>query len=202
MAVDEALLRLSREPVLRIYGWNEAAVSLGYFQKWVLAGDRPFVRRYTGGGLVDHAADFTYTVVFPQSHPWLGRSLLESYSEIHRGVVQALAGIGIEAVLAKTCDAHESSACFQKAVKFDVKVGDEKVAGAAQRRTREGVLQQGSILLGTKRHDESFRQALPQALAEIFQEEMIDSVLSPDETALAANLAQERYGTKAWNQRR
>src|SRR5277367_1833538 len=71
MAIDEALLREVREPVLRIYEWNVPAVSLGYFQPAALAGDRPFIRRYTGGGLVDHARDVTYTLVVPRKHPWM-----------------------------------------------------------------------------------------------------------------------------------
>jgi lipoate-protein ligase A len=202
MAVDEALLRLSREPVLRIYGWNEAAVSLGYFQHWTLAGERPFVRRYTGGGLVDHAADFTYTLVFPRDHSWLTRSLLESYSEIHRGVARALAEIGVETVLAQTCEDHESPACFKKAVKFDVTAGGRKVAGAAQRRTREGVLQQGSILLEKNALYEALRKKLPQVLGEILREKMFASELSPEEKALASALGAERYSTARWNQRR
>ena len=79
MAVDEALLRNVREPVLRIYEWSVPAVSLGYFQPSALAGERPFVRRYTGGGLVDHAHDVTYTIVLPRAHPWLQLSAPEDY---------------------------------------------------------------------------------------------------------------------------
>jgi lipoate-protein ligase A len=85
MAIDEALLREVLEPVLRIYEWNVPAVSLGYFQPAALAGDRPFVRRYTGGGLVDHARDITYTIVVPRAHPWMELSAPESYRYIHRG---------------------------------------------------------------------------------------------------------------------
>ncbi|MFM8654567.1 MAG: lipoyl protein ligase domain-containing protein [Verrucomicrobiota bacterium] len=55
MAIDESLLRHARAPVLRIYGWEETCVSIGYFQKAsVVAAGTSFVRRYTGGGLVEH----------------------------------------------------------------------------------------------------------------------------------------------------
>src|SRR5580692_3099009 len=84
MAVDEALLREVREPVLRLYEWSVPAVSLGYFQSASLAPeDRPFVRRYTGGGLVDHARDITYTLVLPRAHPWMEFPAPESYAHIH-----------------------------------------------------------------------------------------------------------------------
>src|SRR5277367_5383821 len=99
MAVDEALLREVRAPVLRLYEWNVQAVSLGYFQPSALAGERPFVRRYTGGGLVDHAHDVTYTIVLPRKHPWMELSMPESYRFVHNGVQAALAACGIESEL-------------------------------------------------------------------------------------------------------
>ena len=115
MAIDEALLRDVREPVLRIYEWSVPAVSLGYFQPHALAGDRPFIRRYTGGGLVDHAHDVTYTVVLPRAHEWMELSAPESYCHIHRGVQAALAACGVVSELTPAAQAVESEACFQKA---------------------------------------------------------------------------------------
>src|SRR3984957_6431699 len=123
MAVDETLLREVRQPVLRIYEWNVPAVSLGYFQPALLAGTRPFVRRYTGGGLVDHAHDVTYTLVLPRAHPWAELSAPDSYRHIHRGVQAALTTCGIESELARIAHAGESDACFQKPVRFDIVAG-------------------------------------------------------------------------------
>ena len=147
MAVDEALLRNVSAPVLRIYEWSVPAVSLGYFQPSALAGDRPFVRRYTGGGLVDHAHDVTYTIVLPRAHPWMEMSAPESYCHIHRGVQAALKACGIVSELTPSAHDVESHACFAKPVKFDIVAPTGKLSGAAQRRTREGLLHQGSILL-------------------------------------------------------
>src|SRR5476649_781640 len=132
MAVDEALLREIREPVLRIYEWNVPAVSLGYFQPAALAGERPFIRRYTGGGLVDHARDVTYTLVLPRAHPWMELSAPESYGHIHRGVQAALAACDIESELATAAHAGESDACFAKPVRFDLVAAERKLSGAAQ----------------------------------------------------------------------
>ena len=70
MAIDESLLRHVQSPVLRIYSWDQPCVSIGYFQKAQLAPtDRPMVRRFTGGGLVEHGKDLTYTHVLPPPHP-------------------------------------------------------------------------------------------------------------------------------------
>ena len=77
MALDEALLEFasqSGKPVSRFYGWVERAASFGYSQKYGevarLTVLRPLVRRPTGGGLVPHDADWTYSLVFPPGHWW------------------------------------------------------------------------------------------------------------------------------------
>ena len=80
MAVDEALLaampRLC-QPVLRFYGWTEPAATFGYFQRYAEVASRtplrPLIRRPTGGGIVPHDADWTYSLAFPAGHDWHGR---------------------------------------------------------------------------------------------------------------------------------
>jgi lipoate-protein ligase A len=202
MAVDEALLRLVREPVLRLYEWSVPAVSLGYFQAAYLAGDRPFVRRYTGGGLVDHAHDLTYTVVLPRSHPWMEMSAPESYCHIHHGVQAALTACGITSELTPAAHDVESHACFAKPVKFDIVVPTGKVSGAAQRRTREGLLHQGSILLPDPARNGDLRAGFAKAFATKLELAIKASELTAEESARAAELERERYSTDAWNRAR
>ncbi|MEM1060510.1 MAG: biotin/lipoate A/B protein ligase family protein [Verrucomicrobiota bacterium] len=206
MAVDEALLRAMRSrgrPVLRIYGWDRPCQSLGYFQPAAEAiPDLPFVRRYTGGGLVDHREDLTYTVVLPRAHPLLGVSMAESYAAMHEGVAEALTLIGLDAELAAQADATDSSACFQKAVCYDVTVHGRKVAGAAQRRTREGLLHQGSVLLPDPGQRPDLRKVLPEAMAEALRIEFSRDEITPEEAERAAKFERERYATEAWNQQR
>jgi lipoate-protein ligase A len=204
MAVDETLLREVREPVLRIYEWNVPAVSLGYFQPAALAGARPFVRRYTGGGLVDHAHDVTYTLVLPRSHPWMELSAPESYRHVHRGVQAALAACGIASELTAEENAHasESDACFQKPVRFDIVAGASKLSGAAQRRTREGLLHQGSILLPDPARNADLRRAFAQAFAACLELTLSPGDLTATEMARAVDLEQDRYTADAWNRSR
>jgi lipoate-protein ligase A len=203
MAIDEALLREVREPILRIYEWDVPAVSLGYFQPAALAPeDRPFVRRYTGGGLVDHAHDVTYTIVLPRAHPWMELSMPESYRHIHNGVQSALAACGIESELTPTAYAIESDACFAKPVRYDIVAHDRKLSGAAQRRTREGLLHQGSILLHDPARNGDLRRAFSIAFAKRLDLEMDPDDLTPPETARAIGLEHDRYATEAWNRLR
>ena len=97
MALDEALLEAAPrlgQPVLRFYSWTEPAASFGYFQRYAeierLTPLRPLVRRPTGGGLVPHDADWTYSLAFPPSDEWYRLSATESYRRVHEWIQRGL----------------------------------------------------------------------------------------------------------------
>src|SRR5215211_655886 len=152
MAIDSALLDhiyAVDKPVLRFYSWTEPAASCGDFQ---LHGEvsrattlRPLVRRPTGGGIVPHDHDWTYSLVFPPSHGWYALKAVESYRRVHDWVRAAFAHLGVEAHLAAKAERQGIGQCFAGAEQFDVLLRDRKIAGAAQRRTRGGLLIQGSV---------------------------------------------------------
>ena len=203
MAVDEALLRAVKQPILRIYEWDRPAVSIGYFQSMaVVPSGREFIRRYTGGGLVDHLADVTYTVILPRGESVLDLSTTESYRQIHEAVVKSLQMLGVAAVLTPCCDPEERDSCFERAVKYDIVLGEDKVAGAAQRRTREGMLQQGSVLLKDEELREKLRVKLPLFFAEVFGVSFEEEELSAAEREATRKLEESRYGTLEWNQQK
>lgn len=203
MAVDEALLRSSSTPLLRIYEWEENAVSIGYFQKWgEVPEGRPFVRRWTGGGLVDHAADLTYTVIVPRSHRAAQLSTLDAYRLFHSAVREALLSLGIRAELADQSEPEPSARCFARPVRFDVMAGGKKVAGGAQRRAREGLLHQGSILLPEALDRSRLASALSWAVGRSLAANLFLDPLSPEEVGLAERLERERYATDQWNRQR
>jgi lipoate-protein ligase A len=152
MALDEALLESAPElgrPVLRFYGWLETAASFGYAQKYAEVGRwtmlRPLVRRPTGGGLVPHDADWTYSVVIPPRHPWHRLKAVESYRRVHEWIRDAFAILNVATTLAPPSQKEIPGQCFAGAEEFDVLWQGRKIAGAAQRRTRSGLLIQGSI---------------------------------------------------------
>jgi lipoate-protein ligase A len=152
MALDEALLqavpRLGR-PVLRFYGWTERAASFGYFQKYSeierLTTLRPLIRRPTGGGLVSHDADWTYSLAFPPGDYWYSLAAIESYRRVHEWIQAAFARLNIPTDVADECRKTQPGQCFQGHEEFDLLWHGQKIAGAAQRRTRDGLLIQGSI---------------------------------------------------------
>jgi lipoate-protein ligase A len=152
MALDEALLenvlRLGR-PVLRFYGWTEPAATFGYFQKFSEVERathlRPLIRRPTGGGLVPHDADWTYSAVFPPGHEWHSLKAEESYRRIHDWLRLAFAELKVETGLAPCCKKTLPGQCFAGYEKFDLLWRGKKIAGAAQRRNKLGLLIQGSV---------------------------------------------------------
>jgi lipoate-protein ligase A len=202
MAVDEALLRRVTAPVLRLYSWDRPAVSIGYFQSPdVVPPGREFVRRFTGGGLVDHAGDRTYTLVLPREHPLGLAGASSSYCSIHRALVRALEAAGVAATLTSEDLPGVEGVCFRKPVRHDVlDAGGVKLAGAAQRRTREGVLHQGSIRAGDL--PTGWTECLAPAFAELLDVAWIRSDLAADEESLALGLERSRYGCAEWNRSR
>jgi len=159
MRIDAALLadseKLGGAPVLRLYGWDRPSVTIGYTQKEDAVpdrGSREVVKRPTGGGVVFHDNDLTYTVVVPAGHWIEGLDRVESYRAIHKALVRALGSFGIECLLTGESSGKVDRAtmrCFATPTKYDVLAADSglKVAGAAQRRTKNGVLHQGSVAL-------------------------------------------------------
>lgn len=210
MALDEALLhaapRLGR-PVLRFYGWTEPAASFGYFQKYPqierLTTLRPLVRRPTGGGLVPHDADWTYSLVFPPVHYWYSLSATDSYRRVHEWIRAAFARLDLATDLAPACSKSLPGQCFQGHEMYDLLCRGQKIAGAAQRRTRDGLLIQGSVQpqrLSTARPD--WEQAMCDAARSEqgaqWEEFTPDARLA--ERALA--LARQKYSQASYNRKR
>ena len=209
MACDEALLeavaRLGR-PVLRFYGWTEPAATFGYFQKFAeverMTKWRPLIRRPTGGGLVPHDADWTYSLIFPPGDAWYELSAMESYRHVHEWIQAAFRQLGTPTDLASCCRKGVPGQCFIGAEKFDVLLADRKIAGAAQRRTRDGLLIQGSIQppAGANRgeFEKAFRAVAQTLWGVDWKVLRIDAGLHDR----VEELMREKYSRKEFNERR
>jgi lipoyl(octanoyl) transferase len=152
MAWDEALLesvaRLGA-PVLRCYGWTQPAATFGYFQHYAeierTTHLRPLIRRPTGGGLVPHDADWTYSLAFPPGHEWHVLRAEDSYRSVHEWLQRAFARLNVSTEVAPCCKKSLPGQCFAGYEKFDLLWHGKKIAGAAQRRNQLGLLIQGSV---------------------------------------------------------
>jgi lipoyl(octanoyl) transferase len=194
MAVDQWLAETCDAPVLRSYRWTPGWGSFGYFVK---TADLPgnglrWVRRWTGGGIVDHRADWTYTLFVPRGFGLAEARGAESYRVIHAALVAALRGSGVEARLSGEMPLAIGGECFLQPVEHDVlDASGRKIAGAGQRRTVRGLLHQGSVAAG----------ACPEVLAARLAEEVVMREFEPDPVCLQETVA-VRFGCPAWHSRR
>ena len=195
MAVDEAVLSLFASlsakglkpvPTLRLYGWKEPTISIGYAQKSrlfrCLKSPLPVVRRLTGGRAVLHTKELTYSVVASTEDPLFSSGIGAAYFVISSAIVSALKGIGIEASLSRSegggggggggGGSTNKEACFHAPSRYEVVAagargaGGGKLAGSAQRRFKGVFLQHGSILFDV---DEGLN-------AELFGREVVESM--------------------------
>ena len=210
MALDEALLEFAGELgvlVLRLYSWTQPSASFGYFQHYAevekLILLRPLVRRPTGGGIVPHDGDWTYSLVFPPQHEWYHLRAVESYRRLHEWIQASFARMMVETELAPAARKTEAGQCFIGYEKLDLLWRGQKIAGAAQRRTRQGLLIQGSVQpppLGLSRDD--WQEAMKSAASSKFGVDWKELSLPKDLTDRADQLVEEKYAREPYNQKR
>lgn len=183
MAIDEFLARDAKldAPVLRFYQWDPYAISLGYNQRLedidlakCQAEGIDIVRRPTGGRAVLHAEEVTYAVIIPQKAlEWYQIQIKKLYQIISGALIKGLLYLGVNATFEEKTSGNTSYAartkeaipCFTASAQYEVMVGGKKLIGSAQRRFDTGILQHGSILLG------SFHLKLPYFLKLVDSEE-------------------------------
>ncbi len=163
MAVDESLLMSHASgdspPVLRLYGWDPPALTIGYFQSHAGQVDEDgcrrhgfdWVRRPTGGRAVLHQHELTYAVVVSQG--LLKGSVLQTYQVLSMSLLSGLRCLGVDAELTEVRRVTRrerqlsSAACFDSATPHELAVDGRKVVGSAQVRQRGVLLQHGSVPL-------------------------------------------------------
>src|SRR5207237_2242076 len=154
--------------ILRFYRWKAPSVSFGYFvcfaEACEIAGNRATVRRWTGGGIVPHGEDLTYSIMIGSKNAAFALASKIIYQRVQLALGNALREIGIVSAFVQTEAPKISDACFANPVVSDVIENGRKIAGAAQRKTRSGLLHQGSIQRGNL--DERFRTAFARLLSD------------------------------------
>lgn len=157
MALDEALMSRARttgEWVLRVYSWSRPTLSLGrnqsacaaYDPATVAAAGVAIVRRPTGGRAVLHDREVTYSVTGPATG---AGALKESYQRINRLLLDGLRSLGVAVEVARTARAPrpDLSPCFERPSPGELMAAGRKLAGSAQWREHDALLQHGSILV-------------------------------------------------------
>ena len=170
MAIDEFLFQsIGEEPetYLRFYRWERPTVSLGYSQNISEVVDVKscqnqridIVRRMTGGKLVLHHKEVTYSLCSSDSETFTS-TLLDSYKLISQALMRGLEKMGLKPCLA---DAPPDSyvrgnlPCFSYPARNEIEMNGKKIVGSAQKRAGSKFIQHGSIPL---EEDEGFLKSV------------------------------------------
>ncbi len=230
MGRDEALLETTIATgvgAMRFYTWSPPAVSLGYFQPaddWASRRNElePFdlVRRPTGGGAILHADELTYSLTVRDDLNAIDRRPNHLYRIAHEIIREALQsrGVGAEFFAGEPEGNSQRGPffCFARRHRYDLVVGEGKVAGSAQRRRGGAILQHGSIILGRTEPQPSaaanehagkpidpaeLAGQLAGPLADALGATLENAKLTDDELDAARHFA-VRYRSDEWMQRR
>jgi lipoate-protein ligase A len=227
MAADDALLQTAAAGTasFRLYGWSQPTLSLGYFQSsaasraYANLGDLAWVRRPSGGEALVHHLEATYTLALPPGAPWQksGESWLR---RMHTILAEALGALG---VTVKMCGDHEEQKrgevlCFLHHTPGDLRIGDAKVVGSAQRKQRGALMQHGSILFaaspwtphlpgirelaGVTLSAQTLGAAVAEQLAKQTGWQLVVSEWTPTERERIDELVAGKYSQPVWNSKR
>lgn len=165
MEQDQSLLidlEHHRVPILHFYDFENESATYGYFikpEKYlnlenVEKQGLSLARRPTGGGITFHLTDFAFSVLLPSTHPHFSLNTLSNYAFIN-GIVRnvVIQFLGSEKEIQLLASENNESVdeathfCMAKPTKYDIILNGRKIAGAAQRLTKFGLLHQGTIAL-------------------------------------------------------
>ena len=172
MAYDEVAAETVAEggpATVRLYRWTPSTVSLGYANdadiidwEFCAANGIDVTRRATGGGAIYHdgVGEVAYSIIAPKAD--LPGDVTASYRQLLEPVLSAFEAAGAEVRFApEPSESLWQPMCYLRGLDpaHDL-VGPDgrKVAGNAQHRTREAVVQHGSLTVAAKpqRHIECF----------------------------------------------
>ena len=214
MAADEVLCDALLSPhTLRFYNWSGPGITFGYSQRIqaVRAGlgpERsalPRVRRPTGGGIVFHESDLTFSFVFHQ--PGVYFEPAKTYDRLHRAITGGYAseGVSFELLNEKTADYKTNNPvmnCFAKPVNLDILYNGKKVLGGALRKFGDYMLYQASFQAPDARSDAAFhRNIIITALGAEFGLSWHSVGFTEREADKVKTLTLSKYAAREWNER-
>ena len=213
MALDEALAQSKpAEFCLRFFRWRGVGATFGYAQRIAEVEralpeelTRACTRRPTGGGVVPHVDDLTFSCVFPAAGELRPA---EIYRRLHAALLAGLRGAVAGARLAESGGRGAprgpdgASQCFREPVPLDILVADRKILGGAIRRFGDTVLYQGSLQLpGARGQAAELETAIAEALAAEWTLRCTSRDV-PETVQAAARELEAKYRSADWTRRR
>ncbi|MDR2676428.1 MAG: hypothetical protein LBC05_00175 [Endomicrobium sp.] len=199
MALDEFLFNeYMNEPILRTYLWDGFYTTIGYFQNASICNSN-FVRRLTGGLMVQHHNDMSYSF-FVSSDFWNVHNPCQIYNNIHLLIQKSLKIIGINSVVLNKNSNNTSNICIQNFCENDLIFDKKKIVGSCLRKRAGKVIIQGSIHIHLNDvYKIIFLKEFAENMSKFLKIEIKKLNFSDDEIESAKEIAIGRYSNSKWN---
>lgn len=208
MAIDEIVAcdkTLENKNFLRFFNWQEQkAITFGYAQrskslKEQLEAGYKITRRPSGGGIVYHDGDLTFSVIFTSQD-----KVEEIYKNLHTAIACELKKY-ISNVqnydqknIFKPVENGQSKSCFANPVLDDLMLDGKKILGGAIRRFGNRILYQGTLQITGARDKEEYKSAIKTALEKYLKEESSFTEVSSALLLKIKNKAEDVYKNPSW----
>lgn len=235
MAVDEALLMCYSQqdmPILHLYRWDNV-ISLGRFSvieksidiEQLKKNHIGCVRRISGGGILMHGSDLSYSLILPRHACKEG--VKANYRYLCAFLLHLYEKLGLKACFVQELglERKHSNICLAGHEPYDITIEGKKIGGNAQRYTRNVIFQHGSIPMrlnetafdslfleesgmlsaaslqkcGVEISHEMLTELLIETFCETFEAEVVPSLLRPNEEQNAKELFEKKYTQEGWN---
>ena len=206
-SIDSALFKAFKKdslPVLRLYSWQDS-VTFGLSQNpsdyvtLLKEYKNNFAKRITGGGVLFHGHDISYSLIIPTSYIQ-NKGVKETYELICSFILEFYSSFGLKANFAKDIEEiilSKNAFCQVGFEAYDIIINGKKIGGNAQKRSKNVIFQHGSIPLKTIEKNERYgssledfsinidfnqaKEALEKAFIKTFNAQLIDSKLDENE---------------------
>lgn len=183
MACDEVLCEIMPSKyILRFFSWKREGITFGFSQRYnnvvsMVSKDYngwDITRRPTGGGIVIHKDDITFSFIFYSPDIF---NPLKTYELLHTAIYEEYLSNGISLDIAQGVKSDYNinapiMDCFRKPVDKDLLINGKKVLGGALRKFSDYILYQASLQFENARENFPFHsKIITNALSKAFMVE-------------------------------
>ena len=236
MALDEVLLNDFNDvnlPIFRIYRW-EPSLSFGRFTDVLKSVDLDkvkrrnlsYVRRITGGGVLVHGGDISYSIILPVKFLET-KGVKDNYRYLCQFLINLYKKLGLNASYAneEQHNSKSSNICLASKEKYDIVIDGKKIGGNAQRYSNKLLFQHGSIpikidealfeplfledsglqnavtfeKLGNFVEYDNLNKLIKDIFCKTFNINIIEDGLSLHEEQKISELISQKYSKESWN---
>jgi len=213
MACDEILCETMPEKyILRFFNWEKPGITFGFAQRYkniidILSDEHKnfdITRRPTGGGIVIHETDITFSFIFYSPEEFNPK---KTYNKIHSAIFEEYKQNDIKIDIANISNSNYNinnpiMECFKKPVEMDLTYNGKKILGGALRKFSDYMLYQASLQFENARDNfEKHYKIIKKAIEKSFNLEFDNFTLNEKYYHMINNKKEEKYKNKSWIER-